>query len=68
LEEARKIAVDIGLSYVYVGNVPGHPANSTFCPGCQKVVIHRSHFTVLENNVKEGACRFCGYEIPGIWS
>jgi len=68
LEEARKIAVDIGLSYVYVGNVPGHPANSTFCPGCQKVVIRRSHFTVLENNVKEGACEFCGYEIPGIWS
>ncbi len=68
LEEARKIAMDLGLSYVYVGNVPGHPANSTYCPECQEVVIGRTHFTVHENRLKEGACRFCGHEIPGIWS
>ena len=67
LEMAREIAVDVGLRYVYIGNAPGHKYNSTFCPKCGKVLIHRIHFMVLENNIEEGRCRFCGYEIPGIW-
>jgi len=33
LEEARSIAMEEGARYVYVGNVPGHPAESTYCPG-----------------------------------
>ena len=68
LEAARKIAMEIGLNYVTIGNVPGHKHNSTFCPGCEKRVIHRIHFTVLENNIEDGRCRFCQYKIPGIWS
>jgi len=68
LEAARKVALDEGLSYVYVGNVPGHLANSTFCPSCSKRIIHRKHFSVLECDVKDGMCRFCGQKIPGVWS
>lgn len=67
LEEAVRIAKESGLKYVYIGNVPGHRYNSTFCPGCEKRLIHRVHFSVLENNVKDGACGFCGYEIAGVW-
>lgn len=67
LEAARKIALDEGLLYVYIGNVPGHSANSTFCPSCGERIIHRKHFSVLENSVKDGMCRFCGHRIPGIW-
>jgi len=68
LEAARKIALDEGLAYVYIGNVPGHLANSTFCPSCNRVAIRRRHFSVLENNMKNDACGFCGHKIPGIWS
>jgi pyruvate formate lyase activating enzyme len=67
LEKAHKIAMDIGLKYVTIGNVPGHELNSTFCPNCQKRIIYRVHFQVLENNVKNGKCRYCDYEISGIW-
>ena len=67
LEAARKIAVEVGLNYVTIGNVPGHKFNSTFCPRCKKRLIHRIHFTVLSNNIEEGKCRFCREEIPGIW-
>ncbi len=67
LEMAIKTAHDIGLKYVYIGNVPGHKYNSTFCPQCGKRLIHRIHFTVLSNNIKDGKCRFCQEEIPGIW-
>ena len=67
LERAHQIARDAGLKYVTIGNVPGHKFNSTFCPNCQKRIIHRVQFQVLENHIKNGKCTFCGYSIPGIW-
>ncbi len=69
LEEARKIALAQGLKFVYIGNVPGHPAEHTYCPNCQKIIIRRTGFTVLENNIgKDGKCKFCTRIIPGVWS
>ncbi len=68
LEAARKIAQSVGLKYVYIGNLPGHKGNSTYCPQCQKRLIHRIHFTVLSNNVRDGGCGLCGYKIAGIWN
>jgi pyruvate formate lyase activating enzyme len=67
LDRARSLAMDRGLRYVYVGNVPGHPGNHTYCPGCGKVVIRRDNFFVVENNVKNGHCAFCGRVIAGVW-
>lgn len=67
LENAIRIAQDVGLKYVYIGNVPGHKYNSTFCPRCKRVIIHRVHFSVLSNEIKDGKCRFCKYEIHGVW-
>lgn len=67
LEDARKICLDSGMNYVNIGNVPGHEANSLFCPKCGKKLIHRIHFTVLGNNLKDGKCPSCGHEIPGVW-
>lgn len=67
LEKARQIAIDAGLRYVTVGNVPGHDANSTFCYKCGKVLIKRHHFEVLENNIKSGKCKFCNTPVAGIW-
>jgi pyruvate formate lyase activating enzyme len=68
LEKAREIAQDIGLNFVYIGNVPGHPAESTYCPGCKKPLIRRSGYSILENNLSNGKCSFCKRPIPGIWS
>lgn len=67
LEEAVKIAQGVGLRYAYIGNVPGHKYNSTFCPQCKKRLIHRVHFWVLSNNIENGKCRYCGYKVYGIW-
>ncbi len=67
LEKAIKIAHDVGLRYVYIGNVPGHKYNSTFCPQCKKRLIHRIHFSVLSNDIENGKCKFCHYEIAGVW-
>ena len=68
LEKAHKIAKDVGLHYATIGNAPGHKYNSTFCPECGEMLIHRVHFRVLKNNLADGKCKFCRHMIPGIWS
>lgn len=67
LEEAYKIAKDVGLKYVYIGNVPGHTYENTYCPKCKKIVVARIGYDILENNIKDGKCKFCGEKIAGIW-
>jgi len=47
--------------------VPGHPGENTYCPHDGKPLIHRSGYQILENNVVEGKCKFCGQPIPGVW-
>ncbi len=66
LEKAYKIAKENGLQYVYVGNVPGHEGNNTICPKCNKTLIERVNYTVINNYLENGKCS-CGNTIPGHW-
>jgi len=68
LEQARDIALKVGLHYVYIGNLPGHEGNSTYCPCCGRRVISRRHYAVLSNELEGGRCSFCGWPIVGIWT
>jgi pyruvate formate lyase activating enzyme len=68
LERAREIGLKAGLHYPYVGNVPGHPGENTYCPNCKKMIIKRAGYSILEINVGNGKCKFCGHKIGGIWT
>ena len=63
IEKAVRIGRDEGLRYVYGGNVPGHPTESTVCPGCGEVVIERRGFRLHKNSVVDGRCPRCGWKI-----
>ncbi|GAB4269523.1 MAG: AmmeMemoRadiSam system radical SAM enzyme [Deferrisomatales bacterium] len=65
LERAREIGRQTGLWYVYLGNVPGHRWENTYCHGCGALLIERRVFDVLQNRVVAGACPACGTAIPG---
>lgn len=67
LEKARKIALKVGLKYVYIGNIPGHKGENTYCPECGKLLVKRVGFYVLQNNIKNGRCKYCGEKISGVW-
>jgi pyruvate formate lyase activating enzyme len=67
LEQAYKTAREVGLKYVYIGNVPGHPGNFTFCPSCGEQLITRHGFFVFGNSLDAGRCPACGAEIAGYW-
>jgi pyruvate formate lyase activating enzyme len=67
LEQAYQIATKEGLNFVYIGNVYGHLKESTCCPRCHRVVLKRAGYTVEENNLSNGCCKYCGNKIPGVW-
>jgi len=59
LEKAYKIGKDVGLKYVYLGNIPGHKAENTYCPKCGTLAIDRINYTIHRAD-KNGKCPKCG--------
>ena len=68
LQRAHDISKAEGLDFVYLGNLPGHPAESTYCPACGKMLIERQGYYTKIVNLKGSACGACGREIPGRFS
>lgn len=65
LEKAHEIARNEGIKYVYIGNVPGHRYENTFCPECGNAVIKRFGFRIEEFNLDRNLrCIHCGEKIP----
>ena len=70
LERAASIGRAAGLRYVYAGNLPGSVGEleNTNCPNCRALLVERSGFDVLRNNLTaDGACPYCRCAIPGFW-
>jgi pyruvate formate lyase activating enzyme len=65
LEKHHSIAKEIGLNYAYVGNVPGHHLEHTYCPECKSIVVERYGFSIGSWNLDaKNCCSRCGYPIP----
>ena len=65
LEQARQIGLEAGLKYVYLGNVPGHPAENTYCPTCGKLLIERMNYQIIQYHLDGNLCTYCGKPIMG---
>jgi len=64
LEQAQEIGQKAGLQYVYIGNVPGHPGQNTYCPGCQALLLEREGLRRVRRNLSGRRCPRCGARIP----
>ncbi|MBN1761579.1 MAG: AmmeMemoRadiSam system radical SAM enzyme [Methanomicrobia archaeon] len=65
LERARALGRSEGLNYVYLGNVPGHPYENTYCLHCGELVIERYGFDVVDSHLTAAnSCPACGAAIP----
>ena len=67
LQKARETALNEGMKYVYIGNLPGSDFENTTCPKCGKTVVERKGFRVIQNNIISGKCKFCSVRIAGVW-
>ena len=66
LRMAREIGLEVGLRYVYEGNVPGEGGENTYCYKCKKVLIKRYGYQIIENNIVNLKCPECNTTIDGI--
>jgi pyruvate formate lyase activating enzyme len=64
LEKIHEIGKKAGLEFVYIGNVFGHPAESTYCPQCGNVLIRRQGILITDIALEGGKCANCGRQIP----
>ena len=68
LKDARKICLDLGLKYVYTGNIDDPEGSTTYCPDNQKPLIKRRGYFIEENLIDpSGQSPICPSKIPGIW-
>jgi len=68
MESAREIALETGIKFVYLDNLPGHLAANTYCPNCHKPLVERVGFQIISNHLKKGHCPYCATLIPGKWN
>lgn len=65
LEEAYRLAKRLGVKYPYIGNVPGHKYENTYCPNCNRILIRRFGISKVEVKLRaDGRCPDCGEVIP----
>jgi pyruvate formate lyase activating enzyme len=68
LIEARRIALENGLRYVYVGNVNDLGRQSTYCSGCGERLIGRDWYSLSEWHLDAaGKCLSCGTALAGVF-
>ncbi|MBL7106256.1 MAG: AmmeMemoRadiSam system radical SAM enzyme [Phycisphaerae bacterium] len=65
LENAAEIGRSAGLRYIYIGNIPSDQYQNTFCYKCGSLLIERTGYTVLSNNLKNSRCPDCDSHIAG---
>ncbi|HHT9136163.1 MAG TPA: AmmeMemoRadiSam system radical SAM enzyme [Candidatus Wunengus sp. YC60] len=66
LRMARETGLEAGLRYVYEGNVPGEGGENTYCYKCEKVLIKRYGYQIIENNIINSMCPECNTTIDGV--
>jgi pyruvate formate lyase activating enzyme len=67
LERAWQIGKEAGLEFVYLGNLPGHRYDNTYCPACGTLLIRRLGFEIVQNTLTAGRCPDCQQQIAGVW-
>lgn len=63
LEHAVEIGKQAGLKFIYLGNVPGHENENTFCYHCGRMVVQRLGYSTRVLGLRGSKCRFCGAEL-----
>ena len=67
LTSARKIAMEMGIKYCYVGNIHNTEGQTTYCPNCKEKLIKRDWHSVISNKLVNGSCKSCGEKIAGVF-
>ena len=65
LIKARKIGINAGLRYIFTGNIPGYKGENTYCYECNKLLIERTGFRIINYYINNKSCPDCNTKIDG---
>lgn len=70
LFKARKIALEVGLHYVYTGNIADPASQSTYCRKCGRLLIERllNLIEYKDFDAAQGCCQACATPLPGVFA
>lgn len=69
LEHAYDLASQAGVAFPYLGNVPGHRGENTYCPSCGQLLMERRSYAIVQNSITPTRqCPSCQREIPVVIS
>jgi pyruvate formate lyase activating enzyme len=68
LSRARKIALNTGIKYCYVGNIHHTEGQTTYCPNCKEKLIKRNWHSVISNSLINSKCSKCGEVVEGVFA
>jgi len=68
INRAREIAIDMGMKYVYVGNVHDLEGQTTYCSNCKTHLIQRDWHSIRVNRMNKNKCSVCDTIIPGLFT
>ncbi|MCX6582284.1 MAG: AmmeMemoRadiSam system radical SAM enzyme [Candidatus Aminicenantes bacterium] len=66
--EMLELGRDMGLKFVYAGNVADERFAHTRCPACNAILIERRGYFTRVKKLSGGQCGSCGHAIAGVWN
>ncbi|MEI7811700.1 MAG: AmmeMemoRadiSam system radical SAM enzyme [Ignavibacteria bacterium] len=67
LNMARRIALNAGIRYCYVGNIRNTEGQTTRCPECHKPLIERDWHSIISGKLNDGRCHYCNASVAGVF-
>lgn len=67
IEKFLRLGAEMGLIYLYGGNLNVNSWNDTHCPRCKELLIRRHGYQTETNSLQSGKCLICEQKIPGVW-
>jgi len=64
-QDAREIALSIGLEHVYTGNIDDVAGQSSYCADCGRLLLVRRGYAVQTRQFELGRCGGCGASLAG---
>lgn len=66
VKKAYEIGRQVGLHFVYTGNLWPEGEENTYCPKCGELVVERLGYKIRRFD-KKGKCPKCSYQLAGVW-
>jgi pyruvate formate lyase activating enzyme len=67
ISDILETAKEMGLQYLYAGNVSSAKWENTYCPQCSTLLIERQGYFTRILDLSNGKCGSCNHSIPGVW-